>query len=332
MTADLNTSTALYLRLLENGYQPLPLVMKKCLLKDWPRIAINADVARKWGRSRKWTGIGIRLGGGLCVIDIDINDETAVAAIVARLRILLAGCMILLRHGNGAKIAIFVRTSEPFGRIASHRYTAPGQTEEDGAHGIEIFGGGSPRQFGVVGPCGPGASYRFEQGSPFDTPPGVLPVFTKSQLCEAVDAAEVELRRLGWQQIMRSQSGENPSRPVHDLTADMVFHCDDDVPRTLAELKELARLRRLPDGLRCSASWLEGPSAKRPDRCIVGATSKGTLTVWETASAVTHMPRTDINDIIEEKLASMPATVLSAIGILQNARRRRQAARAGKRI
>ena len=62
----------------------------------------------------------------------------------------------------------------------------------------------------------------------------------------------------------------------------MIFDCDDGVERTLADLRDVG------EGLRCSASWLEGPEARRRDRCLVGHDGGGGATVWESASGVLH--------------------------------------------
>lgn len=287
---DMEAMTTLRLALSDNGWAPLPLDRKRCFLGGWPQLVVNRHMIRKWRRMLRYKDTGIRLDNGLAVIDIDINDPAAVAAIVERLRALLPGSLMLVRQGNGAKIAIFVRTDEEFGRITSRRWIKPGETEEDGAHGVEIFGGGSARYFGAFGACGPGRSYRWGGRSPLDTRLDELPVYTKKQFFSVLDAVETTLRALGWQPVLLSKAGENASRPVHDLTDDMQFECDDGVTRTLAELEELARVGALHD-LRCSASWLEGPSARRTDRCIIGATKSGCLTVWETSSGVSHMPK-----------------------------------------
>ncbi|MEP9386472.1 hypothetical protein [Mesorhizobium sp. KR9-304] len=291
--------TGIRLQLLANGFTPLPNVAKGCYLAGWPRLAVNRHMIRKWRRLLRYSDTGIRLDNGLAVIDIDIDDVAAVGAILKQLAALLPGALRLVRHGNGAKVAIFVRTDEEFGRICSYSWTKPGETEDEGAYRVEIFGGGSARQFGAFGSCGPGKSYRWAGRSPLDSRLDQLPFVTKKQFFSAVDIAEKVLRELGWGQMLRSKRGENVSRPVRDLTPDMVFNCNDGVTRTLSELTELARSGGLPGGLECSASWLEGPSAKRTDRCLIGATADGSLTVWETSSDVTHMSKPVEIDVVE---------------------------------
>jgi len=288
-----NAVEALRLKLLDNGFVPLPNVAKMCLRKGWPRMEVDEAAIRNWTRSRKFTDTGIRLENGLAVIDVDIDDPAAVAAIVERIEALLPGSLMLVRHGNGAKIAIFVRTDEEFGRLHSRAWTRPGETEDDGAHRVEIFGGGSARQFGAFGQCSPGRVYRWADRSPLDTKIDELPVLTKKQFFLIVDTVEAVLIELGWEMVKRSTRGENASRTVRDLTDGMQFECNDGVTRTLADLKQLASTGRYLRGLRlrCSASWLEGPSARRTDRCLIGATENGLLTIWVSSSDVTHMPK-----------------------------------------
>ena len=43
-------------------------------------------------------------------------------------------------------------------------------------------------------------------------------------------------------------------------------------------------------GLRCSASWLEPGAGHSLTRCIVGLNHNGTMTLWDAAYGVTHMP------------------------------------------
>ncbi|EHK58113.1 hypothetical protein MAXJ12_06315 [Mesorhizobium alhagi CCNWXJ12-2] len=324
--------TALRLTLLANGYAPLASIDKLCVLPNWPRSPVDeALITRRWARMRRYTATGIRVENGLAVIDLDVDNVPAMAELAERLKGILPGAFLLCRHGKGAKIALFVRTAEPFKRICSKRWLKPGDTAEGGAHGAEIFGGASARYFGAFGwHTLDRIKYRWAGNSPADTPLDRLPVFTKKQFFAAIDAIECILRRRGWQVVERSVGGENVAHRVHDLVEGMAFECNDGVTRTLSELQEMARLDAV-QGLRCSASWLEGPTAKRTDRCLIGHTATGQLTVVENDSGVTHMVKTDIDDIIAEKLRRLAAGKPTALDIINEEWRRRDRARAGKR-
>lgn len=326
----MNAATDLRLKLLSNGFTPLPNTEKRCLLKGWPFLVVDEATVRKWGRFRKYPDSGIRLDRGLCVIDIDIDETSAVERLVERLAGLLPGSLQLVRHGNGAKIAIFVRTSEPFDRVTTRRWIKPGETEDGGAHGVEIFGGKSARQFGAFGRCSREKTYRWGGRSPLDTRFNQLPIFLKRQFFSVLDAAEEVLKQSHWRAVECSVRGENISRPVRDLTDDMRFECSDGVTRALADLEELAKYGGLHD-LRCSASWLEGPSARRTDRCLIGDAGNGHLTIWETSTGITHMRRTEIDQIIDEKLREISQGRPSTLEIIDQEWARRIVTKKGTR-
>jgi P4 family phage/plasmid primase-like protien len=284
--------------LLSNSYKPLANFDKECRIEDWPKIKIDLALIEKWGRSTTMLSTGIRIEPPLAAIDSDIADQEAQDAVQRAWQdaypdIFDNQDVPLLQRGNtvNAKLAFFVRCDEAFKRIHTAKWLKPGTVEEDGAHGVEIFGGGSVRQFGVYG-----AHQRAKDGTelsryvwPFDTltdvPLADLPQLTKADMFRLCDLAEAELARLGWTKVLRSQKGETEAIRVYDLTYDMFFDCNDGSRCDLVSLRVAARM---DSGLRCSAAWLEGPSAKRTDRCLVGLDHDGGVFIHETASGVTH--------------------------------------------
>lgn len=295
----MSTPTEIRKQLLANGYTPLPNLDKRCVLPDWPRVAVTDQTVDKWARMRRYAATGVRVENGLAVIDIDVNDAamtTAISDWIVRNIPELgdAAAPWLVRVGKGHKEAWFVRTSETFSRLHTRRWVRPGDTADDGTHSVEIFGGGSPRQFGAFGAHTREddgtvtVEYQWVEGaSPADTPLSDLPVLTKAQFAAIADAAEALMRDAGWSAVARSSAGESESQRVYDLTDDMIFDLADGRSLSLPQLRQA--LEAEPSGLRCSASWLEGEEAKNTSRCLVSLTRAGAVAVWESAAGVTHV-------------------------------------------
>ena len=299
-------------QLVANGYSPLPNVGKACYLEGWPKVEITPEVLARWSRRHsRFQDTGLRVENGLAVIDLDINDEAGAAAVAKAIEGEFPALLsALVRYGKGFKEAWFCRTAEPFGRIHTFRFWAPGLNDPDvhEAHCVEIFGGGSPRQFGAFG-----AHTRDKAGdvvvayewagsdvmSPANIPLENLPELSKADFFRIAEIAETTLRKLGFEQVTRSTSGESEATRVYDLVDGMEFECSDEVTRSLAELREIAG----QEGLRCSASWLEPGRGHSLTRCLVGRSHSGHLTVHDTASQITHMPAdADPGEAIERQI------------------------------
>ena len=288
---------ALRLKLLENAYSPIQNLDKRTFLKGWPTVEITPELIHQWSRASRFKGTGLRIENGLAVIDIDVNaDAEKVDAIAEAIESVVPGlgASALVRYGKGNKEAWFVRTEEKFSRIHTRRWLPPGASDDAETYCVECFGGLSPRQFGSFGPHTVSdagevlVSYEWAgDASPATVPLDDLPVVGKRQFHAIVDAIETVFASFGWEAVKRSTKGEGDAARVYDLTDDMFFDLHDGRRVSLPELREIAASE---EGLRCSASWLEGPQAKRTDRCIIGTTGSGTLTVWESASGETHLP------------------------------------------
>lgn len=301
MEHDINAITALRLQLLANGYTPIRNRDKRTFMKGWPQAVVDEGEIARWGRRfSRDKATGIRVEDGLAVIDFDIDDKTVMAAIVNAVLDALPqledeNVPLLVRSGKGSKEAWFVRTDEVFSRIHSRAWLRPGSCVDDGAHRVEIFGGASPRQFGSFGPhtiADDGSAavlYRWNDRSPADTSKSELPALTKKEFFLIADIVERELEKAGWTPVAKTTKGENDVQRIYDLTEDMSFDIDTGERLSLLDLRERAAAAH-DAGLtiRCSASFLEGPSAKRTDRCIVSVTQNGGLAVWESSSGVTH--------------------------------------------
>ena len=73
--------TALRLKLLKNGFQPLPAKGKAVLLKKWNRGRITEDRIRSWQQKKRWTNTGLRCKN-LMGIDIDVSHAGLTDAII----------------------------------------------------------------------------------------------------------------------------------------------------------------------------------------------------------------------------------------------------------
>lgn len=317
---DGDSTTQLRLQLLRNGYSPIPNRDKRTFMKGWPKLEITEDEIRKWGRRNKRdTATGLRVEHGLAVIDIDVNLPDVAEAVSKAIEDACPEAYGggLIRFGKGVKQAWFVRTTELFSRITTHRWRVKGAGGDADTHSVEIFGGASPRQFGAFGPhtiTDDGTvlvEYQWDGDSPADVPTVGLPELTKKQFFAIADAAERALEAAGLEKVTRSVAGESEATRVYDLVPEMEFDCDDGVRRSLDDLRShVAGV----DHVRCSASWLEGPEAKRLDRCIVSLDRSGGVCVWESSSGVTHceLARKPVDYVAEmdrarEKLKALEA-------------------------
>jgi hypothetical protein len=282
------TPTEIRHMLLDNGYRPLPNRDKRCVLAGWPTVSVSHVVIDKWTARRDWEATGLRLDNFLAVIDLDV-DHPVIGKILTALRTQLPALEnAMVRQGRGEKVAIFVRTSLPFNRICSGKFEAPG------GHGdtliAEIFGGSSNRQFGSFGAHTKDyygkvrVTYRWDNDvSPLNVRLRDLPILSPADFQTIANIADEVMTGEGFTLAAPPARNANTGR-VYDLTPDMRFELNDGGTLGLSELKELAKYGKE----RCTASWLV-PGATNPRRCLVGRSHAGHLTIFETASGMTHM-------------------------------------------
>jgi hypothetical protein len=125
-------------RLLELGYPivPLPQGSKGPRHKGWQHLDLNVETFRKMAANGSAdAGAGI-LAARVPAIDVDILDED-VAEQMSQVLEGIFGTDLLARVGQAPKFLVPFRTSEPFTKLSSNRYT-------DGTndHRIEILGDG----------------------------------------------------------------------------------------------------------------------------------------------------------------------------------------------
>lgn len=285
--------------LLANGYVPLANKDKMCVLHGWSDMAVGEAKIDEWANQLKWRATGVRVEGGLAVIDLDVNDADAVDAIVEALPEELWSKLITapVRRGKGAKEAWFCRLiegEEPFYRLASAGFRRP--AEDETVHRVEIFAGdGGGRQFGAYGAHTIGedgdvaVSYRWAGDVGLvEVPFADLPALTRAELALIADTATRVLDELGWQRDLRSKVGFSSNVPIFDLDA-QTFETRDHGSVDLLGLEELCALH---GEVRLSASWLEGAAAVNASRCIASIHPRdGRLSVLETASFESHRPK-----------------------------------------
>lgn len=110
------------LKLLKNGYVPLPLKHgeKRPAVKSWSEVKVTEDKVNSWSSQLPGGGVGLR-GGELVALDIDITmSEGVVDELISYCEDNIGTTMI--RMGKAPKVALFYRTDEPFSRTDSAYY------------------------------------------------------------------------------------------------------------------------------------------------------------------------------------------------------------------
>lgn len=295
---DVAAQTLVRRRLLLNGYVPLANKDKMCILPGWSDLAVDEAKIDEWSRQLKWRATGVRVEGGLAVIDLDVNDADAVAAIVDAVPDDIWDILqdAPVRRGKGAKEAWFCRLADgeqPFYRLASSGFRR--EQGDEVVQRVEIFAGDGGRQFGAYGAHTIGEdgevsvvyTWVDDRGLmqvPFDD----LPRITRAQLATVAEVASRTLEAIGWLPDLKSKPGFSSNAPVYDLT-DQEFETRDHGTLDLAGLQDLCQLA---GDVRLSASWLEGDGATNMTRCIASIHPRdGQVSILETAAFEVHRPK-----------------------------------------
>mgnify|MGYP001155752549 CR=1 FL=1 len=296
--------TAFRLAALRNGFVPLPNHDKRCFLKGWNTLNADEDTIKSWERKLVYQATGLRVEGGMCAIDIDIDDQDLVGRIWERAAAQYPQLReALIRYGSGAKEMWVCRTDEEFSVIFSTSHVKPGfdpESSDAPAYRLEAFGGGHPRQIGSSGAhtmkkdgSGFAVGYTWaDDESPAEVRLDALPVLAKSAVLAIASIASEELAAAQWPRVRRSRTGESALAAVYDLTPTMRFDCLDGVTRNLEQLKDYATTSK---DARCSASWTGDPQFVNRTRCLVSIDHTGTVSVLETANWTRHLPADEID-------------------------------------
>ena len=199
--------TSLRLRLLENGYLPIPVTApdypphrdltspgKAPFFRGWQKVSrdtIDATVVAKWTTGiRNHTNTGL-ITGELLGLDIDVPVEE-LAAQIQQLAISLLGTTPLVRIGNAPKILLCYRPEIIMKKMKTPELFLPDGTKVQ----VEAMGDGQQ----VVGfGIHPDTrnSYTWPGSDPTDVPLSQLPIVSEIPLRAFLAAAEVILRAAG---------------------------------------------------------------------------------------------------------------------------------------
>lgn len=295
---DVAAQTLVRRRLLENGYVPLANKDKMCVLSGWPDLAVDDALIDTWSRQLKWRATGVRVQGGLAVVDLDVNDADAIGAIIDALPDDIWAILqhAPVRRGKGTKEAWFCRLADgeqPFYRLASAGFRQ--HEGDETVHRVEIFAdpeGG--RQFGAYGAHTIGDDgevkvvyHWVDDRGLLQVPFHELPALTRAQFATVAEIASRTLEAGGWLPDLKSKPGFSSNQPIFDLS-DQVFETRD---HGSMDLNELEATCATVGSVRLSASWLEGPSAVNMTRCIASLNPRDNrVSILETSSFEMHRP------------------------------------------
>ena len=289
-TTDKDQVRAWRQRLLDNGYTPLPNIGKMCILKGWPKAHVDEAALASWYRMRGRDTTGLRLSGGLVAIDFDVDDVGLMERLAAEFED-VCGDFLLRATSGKATEAWFVRTEQPFSRLATKKWIGPsGKT-----FAVEAYGGAGARQFGAFGPhtvLDDGTVtkwYEWVGSSPLEVPLGELPVMSKEQIALIIERANEIMAAAGCTQAPYDTDASSSASRVYDVTEEMTFILNTGEEGVTVE--ELRDRVFVGERLRCAAyPWLEDvPSHTNASRIMVGQTRDGFLCLYDHQTEQLHM-------------------------------------------
>jgi RecA-family ATPase len=188
--------TAYRLKILANGYAPLPAEGKRPPLKEWQKKSnTNPDEIALWEKLFEYAGNTSVLTAFTPTLDIDITNPEAAEAVeaLARERFEQRG-YVLTRIGRSPKRAIPFRTNEPFKKIAVNVVAPNGDTGQK----IELLADG---QQVVVDGKHPdtGTPYMWHGGDLASIKHEELPYISEAEATQLVeDAVALLIKQFGY--------------------------------------------------------------------------------------------------------------------------------------
>ena len=283
------------LQLLALGYHIIPNKMKIPAVPGWNTpewLAEEMTPARVRGWVKRFPGAdttGVRIEGGLVVIDIDVDDPLSfslmhrIAAIAPEVSQRAPGRFGASEH----KIALFCRLDgEAWTRIASRKYNG---------HQVEIFGGqptgkgNASRQFGVYGPHS-SVDYAWGEETPalHETAPGELPSLSKDQAYAIVAAFEELAAAAGWAAAAAAE--HDGGSVVYDIDDETRF--DTDKGSRGIDYAGLCDEHAAYSELRCAANFMAGDDGGNTSRCWVFYSARhNCVAVYDHGDAAAHLPK-----------------------------------------
>jgi hypothetical protein len=207
----------LRLRLLANGYEPVPIIGpaepvksagKRPRLSDWASIQITPAEVRRWGRDlARDTNTGIRCGA-LLGVDIDVPDA-ALARAVEDLAFALLGPTPLRRVGRAPKLLLAYQSLAAMAKAETPEFILPDGTKVQ----VEILAKG--QQFVSHGTHpDTGHPYAWTAQAPENTPLAAVPAVEPARIRAFLAACEATFRDAGARTI---KDVEAASRSAHTL-------------------------------------------------------------------------------------------------------------------
>ena len=309
--------TALRLKVLANGYVPIPCRDKRTLYTGWNSLDPDAAEVRAWLNDRASLALhaatGAQVVGELLGLDVDVPDAQMALAVRLAISVIAPqlgearGALERGRDDGSPKFMLFCRrgVSPPF-TIRSQKWSTNPEDVDAPTFQIEVFSsernheGKVARQVGAFGPHTVDdetgkvlVRYEWRGPSPADTPLGDLPILSQDQALAICAEADRIFAAQGLMPLKGYKSGLIKLEDVYDLDDSKRFDGDDFSDVTLGELIELYwQNEALGLRLRCSGSFT-GEGGTRMDRCQVGWSgdrATGHITVHDHANDQTHRP------------------------------------------
>lgn len=185
------TATDNRLKLIENGYLPIPVDGKRPRISNWSKIVATPASVASWERGyadHRNTGI---LTGHVVAVDVDAPDDGVAERLSQLIRSMPGGRDALCRVGRAPKALYVFRAEEPREKASTPVYIANGQRCQ-----VEVLGAG--QQFVAFGVHpDTGKPYEWIGSSPLDVEFSDLPVIGHDDLERLLVDAEKILAELG---------------------------------------------------------------------------------------------------------------------------------------
>lgn len=232
-----NTYGKLAPKIYNKGYESIPIRLnsKAPAISSWSKLVIDKKQVMAWMQEYTHGGLGIRTKF-TPAIDIDIRDPVAADCVERAVFKILKGSAPV-RIGKAPKRLIVCRTDTPFRKIRKEFIDKNGEI-----HGVEILGDG--QQFVAFG-IHPDTQkpYTWVAESPLDTPAKELITINATIAQQIIDAAEQELKKLGWTASEGPTHTPAPTQTDDDfagfkqklhITEEKIDQCLNEIPNDIA--------------------------------------------------------------------------------------------------
>lgn len=204
----------LRLRLLANGYEPVPIIGpsepvksagKRPRLSDWASMPITPHEVRRWARDlSRDTNTGIRCGQ-LLGVDIDVPDA-ALSRAIEDLAYAMLGPTPLRRVGRAPKLLLAYQAPAEMPKAETPEMVLPDGTKVQ----VEVLAKG--QQFVSHGTHpDTGQPYLWTAQSPEETPLSAVPVVQAARLRAFLAAAEALFREAGARTVKEIEAANRPA-------------------------------------------------------------------------------------------------------------------------